>query len=58
MECRTLVEGEAVLELTYVSLPRFYNVDLPEAEAVFAALEVPGADATPPAADDATPEAD
>ena len=58
VECRTLVEGEAVLELTYVSLPRFYDVDLPEAEAVFAALEIPGTDATPTASNDATPGPD
>jgi hypothetical protein len=52
IECRTLVPGESVLELTFLAPARFYDADEPLVQALFASLEMP--DATAPA----TPAAD
>jgi hypothetical protein len=41
VECRTLVPGRAVLELTWQTITNAFDEDFPRVEALFAALEVP-----------------
>jgi hypothetical protein len=51
IECRTVVPGEAVLEITWQAPVEAFNTDFPRVEALLAAIELPG-DLAP-----ATPEA-
>jgi hypothetical protein len=43
VECRTVVPGVAVLELTWQTVTGAFNEDFPNVEALFAAIEVPDA---------------
>jgi len=55
IECRTIVPGEAVLEITWQAATQAVNQDFPNVEALFAAIEMP--DAPRPAATPAAPQA-
>ena len=55
IECRTLVPGEAVLEITWQAVVQAVNQDFPNVERLFAAIEMP--DAPRPAATPAAPQA-
>jgi hypothetical protein len=45
VECRTIVPGQSVLEITWQTLVASFNEDFPRVEALFATLEVPAAQA-------------
>lgn len=50
IECRTVVPGESVLEITWQAVTQAFNQDFPAVEALFAAIEMPeqsSQDATP-----------
>ncbi|MGH2615704.1 MAG: hypothetical protein ACRDJC_10730 [Thermomicrobiales bacterium] len=53
VDCRVVVPGVAVLELTWQTVTGAFNEDLPNVEALFAAIAVP--DASPPAATPVAP---
>ena len=60
VECRTLVPGTAVLELTWQTSTEAFNEELPKAEALFATVQAPAVEdggGTPSASTEATPEA-
>ena len=55
VECRTLIPGSAVLELTWQTAPATYNQERPLAEALLGAIALPG-QATPVALPASSPQ--
>ena len=49
VECRTIVPGTAVLEITWQTLTETFPQDFPRVEALLAAISVPASNATPAA---------